>query len=134
MHLDGVSQANGAGDGFGNRQDKPENGDLREAHNRKVIERLTDARAGISVRGEIRKKRLSANSKTFVLTGTLSGMTRDEAKSLIESGGHRVAGSVSKSTDYVVAGADPGSKLDKARELGVRILDEGEFAKLIRSL
>ena len=107
---------------------------LREAHNRKVIERLTDARAGISVRGEIRKKRLSANSKTFVLTGTLSGMTRDEAKSLIESGGHRVAGSVSKSTDYVVAGADPGSKLDKARELGVRILDEGEFAKLIRSL
>ena len=62
--------------------------------------------------------------KTFVLTGTLAHYTRDEAKKLIEDAGGRVSGSVSKKTDYVVAGADAGSKLDKAKELNVAVVDE----------
>ncbi|HSQ23743.1 MAG TPA: NAD-dependent DNA ligase LigA, partial [Pyrinomonadaceae bacterium] len=69
--------------------------------------------------------------KVFVLTGTLPGMTRDEARGLIEATGGRVTGSVSKKTDYVLAGADPGSKLDKADELGVPVIDEDEFKKML---
>jgi DNA ligase (NAD+) len=60
-------------------------------------------------------------------------MTRDEAKSLIESKGHKVAGAVSKNTDYVVAGAEAGSKLERATELGVAVLDEGGLRKLLES-
>ena len=69
--------------------------------------------------------------KVFVLTGTLPALTRDEARGLIEAAGGRVTGSVSKKTDYVLAGADPGSKLDKANELGVVVIDEDEFKKML---
>jgi DNA ligase (NAD+) len=69
--------------------------------------------------------------KVFVLTGTLPAMTRDEARGLIEAAGGRVTGSVSKKTDYVLAGADPGSKLDKVNELGVAVIDEAEFKKML---
>jgi DNA ligase (NAD+) len=69
--------------------------------------------------------------KQFVLTGSLPGMTRDEARELIEASGGRVTGSVSKKTDFVLAGADPGSKLDKAKELGVKVIDEAEFKKML---
>jgi DNA ligase (NAD+) len=68
--------------------------------------------------------------KTFVLTGTLPSMTREEAATKIEAAGGKVTGSVSKKTDFVLAGAEAGSKLDKAKELGVKILDEAEFLKL----
>ncbi|MDX6497503.1 MAG: ligase [Blastocatellia bacterium] len=69
--------------------------------------------------------------KQFVLTGWLPGMTRDEARSLIEAGGGRVTSSVSKKTDFVLAGAEPGSKLDKAVELDVHVIDEAEFKKML---
>ena len=66
-----------------------------------------------------------------MLTGTLEKWTRDQLRELIEAQGGRVAASVSKKTDYVVAGAEPGSKLDKAKKLGVQTLDEKQFAKLV---
>jgi len=73
----------------------------------------------------------SLKGKTFVLTGTLDGYTRSEAKKEIENRGGRVSSSVSKKTDFVLAGVDPGSKLDKARKLGVKIIDESEFKNMI---
>jgi DNA ligase (NAD+) len=70
--------------------------------------------------------------KTFVLTGTLGGMTREAARDAIVQRGGKVSGSVSKKTDYVVAGADPGSKLEKARALGITLLDEAAFVELMK--
>jgi DNA ligase (NAD+) len=70
--------------------------------------------------------------KTFVLTGTFPTLTRDEAKDLLEKAGAKVAGSVSKKTDYVVAGTDAGSKLTKAEELGVTVLDEAAMLNLLK--
>jgi DNA ligase (NAD+) len=100
---------------------------LGEPHNRKVIEHLLQH---LRIRAE-RKAAAAGPAQTFVLTGTLAGMTRDEAKSLIESRGHKVAGSVSRSTHYVVAGADAGSKLERARELDIPVLDEDGLKKLL---
>jgi len=78
-------------------------------------------------------KNLPLKGKTFVLTGTLSEMSRDEAKAKIKSLGGKVTGSVSAKTDYVVAGDDPGSKYENAQALGVRVLSEGEFLKMMRT-
>lgn len=71
-------------------------------------------------------------NKTFVLTGKLEHYTRDEAASLIEQRGGRVSSSVSKKTDYVLAGSDAGSKLAKAESLGVRIINEREFESMLK--
>jgi DNA ligase (NAD+) len=103
---------------------------LRERHNREVIEQLRAA--GVHWKEGERAKAAPAGpfaGKIVVLTGTLAAMTRDEAKERIESLGGKVTGSVSKKTDYVVAGEEAGSKLDKAKELGVAVLDEKAFLK-----
>ncbi len=71
------------------------------------------------------------SGKTFVLTGTLGTMSREAATEAIQSRGGKVTGSVSKKTDYVVAGADPGSKLAKAESLGISVLDEAAFRNLL---
>ena len=96
--------------------------------NRKLVDRLGEA--GLAFKGQKKERGTKLAGKTFVLTGTLTKYTRDEAKNLIEDAGGKVTGSVSKKTDYVVAGTDAGSKLDKARELGVPVIDEKEMEKL----
>jgi DNA ligase (NAD+) len=107
---------------------------LNEPHNRTVIERLTEPRHGIAFTSSAKSMRAAPEAKTFVVTGTLPGMSREEARAAIEAKGHKVAASVSKSTDFVVAGEEPGSKLDKARSLGVRVLDEQQFRNLLKDL
>lgn len=102
-----------------------------EAKNRDLIERLRNA--GLTFTAEKRKKSSQLEGLTFVLTGTLPNLTREDAKAKIEAAGGRVSGSVSKKTHYVVAGDEAGSKLDKARELGVKIVDEAELVRLLQS-
>ncbi len=98
--------------------------------NRDLIERLRAA--GLSFTCEVRvKEQGKFTGITFVLTGTLPSMTREEASALIEAQGGKVTGSVSKKTGYVVAGAEAGSKLDKAAALGVRVLDEAGLRELL---
>jgi len=102
---------------------------LSEPRNRELVKRLRDA--GLMFAGKKRERGTKLAGKTFVLTGTLAKYTRDQAKKMIEDAGGRVSGSVSKKTDYVVAGNDAGSKLDKARELGVNVIEEKEMEKLV---
>src|SRR6185503_15205046 len=101
--------------------------------NRELCERLTQAGVRTEIEAQLRTEPTKQQfaGKVFVLTGTLPSMTRDEARELIETNGGRVTGSVSKKTDYVLAGADPGSKLDKANQLGVQVIDEAEFRKML---
>jgi DNA ligase (NAD+) len=99
------------------------------AANRKLVGRLREA--GLTLTGKKKQRGTKLAGKTFVLTGTLAHFTRDEAKKMIEDAGGKVTGSVSKKTDYVVAGADAGSKLDKARELGVKVIDEKGLDQLL---
>jgi DNA ligase (NAD+) len=101
-----------------------------QKHNQEVIAHLTAGAHGIRVQaGPVAADR-QLGGKTFVLTGTLPSMTRDEAVELIRSGGGKVVGSVSKQTDYVVAGDDAGGKLEKAHELGVAVIDEAGLRKM----
>ena len=104
---------------------------LEEPHNRDVIEALR--KAGVHWKETPPRRAASGPlaGRTFVLTGTLPTLSRDDAKALLEAAGATVSGSVSKKTDYVVAGADAGSKLSKAQQLGLEILDENALRKLI---
>jgi DNA ligase (NAD+) len=101
---------------------------FHEPRNRELVKRLQAA--GLTFAGKKKERGTKLAGKTFVLTGTLTHFSRDQAKQMIEDAGGRVSGSVSKKTDYVVAGADAGSKLDKAKELGVPVIDEEDMKKL----
>jgi DNA ligase (NAD+) len=104
---------------------------FREPRNRELVRRLREA--GLQWEYQT-KKRPGGPLKglTFVLTGTLKGLTREDAKSLIEAAGGKVSGSVSKKTSYVVAGEEAGSKLEKAKELGIKVIDEVGLLELIQ--
>nr|WP_315493438.1 NAD-dependent DNA ligase LigA [uncultured Rhodoferax sp.] len=104
-----------------------------QAHNREVVEQLRAC--GVTwVEGEAAAQAPKPLAgKTFVLTGTFPTLSRDQAKDLLEAAGAKVAGSVSKKTSYVVAGAEAGSKLDKAQELGVPVLDEAAMLALLQA-
>ncbi len=103
-----------------------------DKRNRGTIERLRDS--GVTMRRRTEPSVVPGGAlagRTFVLTGRLVGYTRDEAARIIEKAGGRVASSVSSKTDYVLVGDEPGSKLEKARQLGVRVIDESEFEALL---
>ncbi|HWH47436.1 MAG TPA: BRCT domain-containing protein, partial [Burkholderiales bacterium] len=102
-----------------------------EPHNREVVAQLRSLGVTWPESAVIRAARQPLAGKTFVLTGTLPHLARDEAKERIEAVGGKVAGSVSKKTDYVIAGAEPGSKYDKALELGIAVLDEQGLLELL---
>ncbi|TMG87056.1 MAG: NAD-dependent DNA ligase LigA, partial [Betaproteobacteria bacterium] len=105
-----------------------------EAHNREVIAQLRAAGVEWPETSPQRKAAGKLAGLTFVLTGTLPTLAREDAKQLIEEQGGKVAGSVSKKTSYVVAGADPGSKLDRAGELGVPVIDEKQLRGMLHGV
>ncbi|MBC7294161.1 MAG: NAD-dependent DNA ligase LigA, partial [Thermoleophilia bacterium] len=105
---------------------------LHDERNVRLIEKL--AAAGVTMAAEeepAEQRPRPLSGKTFVLTGTLPSLSRQEATALIEAAGGRVTSSVSGKTDYVVVGSDPGSKLAKAQELGVQLLDEDGLRRLL---
>ena len=104
-----------------------------EPHNIEVIAQLRAAGVQWPEQAENAVQLLPLNAKIFVLTGTLTSMNRDEAKSRLEKLGARVTGSVSHKTDYVVAGAEAGTKLSKAQELNINVLDEQQFLQLLNN-
>jgi DNA ligase (NAD+) len=107
---------------------------FHEDQNRELIRRLQNQ--GLPMKAAVQRERLPQvfAGKIFVITGTLDGMSRDEAIALIEQRGGRVTSSVSKKTNFVVAGKDPGSKLDKAQALGVEVIDETALRKMSGAL
>ena len=105
---------------------------LKEEYNQKLIEKLKNAKVRLTEDQKEMISETNISGKTFVLTGTLPTLKRSEAAQMIEERGGKVSGSVSKKTDYLVAGEEAGSKLEKARELNVSILNEVEFIELLQ--
>ena len=104
---------------------------FRSPLNKKLLRRFE--KAGVRIEhAHVSKHPQKLSGKKFVLTGTLEGLARDEAKAKIRELGGDVSESVSKETDYVVAGSEAGSKLEKAKKLGVKTIDEKEFLKLLK--
>ncbi len=104
---------------------------FQESRNRELVERLR--KAGLRFEHEVRKRAGGPlQGLTFVLTGTLPNLTREDATARIEAAGGKVTGSVSKKTSYVVAGEEAGSKLEKARQLGIAVIDEARLLEMIR--
>ncbi len=101
---------------------------FREPHNIKVIDKLK--KAGVEFPARKKKEGGKFSGLVFLFTGTLESFTRDEAKDIVEAGGGEAASGVSKKVDFVVAGAEAGSKLEKAKELGLKIIDEKEFKRM----
>jgi DNA ligase (NAD+) len=104
---------------------------LTQEHNREVIEALLERGVQPEAPAKTAPRSGKVTGKSFVLTGTLPSLSREEAAARIAAEGGRVTGSVSKKTDYVVAGAEPGSKYDKARELGITVLEEQDLLRLL---
>jgi DNA ligase (NAD+) len=96
-----------------------------------AINKLREAGVNLISRGKRKLEDNRFEGKTFVLTGTLSEFNRNDAGEIIKNFGGKISGSVSKKTDFVLAGEDAGSKMDKAKELGIKIIDEIEFKKMI---
>ena len=121
--------------GVGERMAEQITSFFAEPNNKKVLDALVkEGRVELEEPGPPERREEGPKpfeGKTFVFTGGLERWTRDEAKELVERHGGRATGSVSNKTDYVIYGEDPGSKLDKARELGVEVLDEAKFLKLL---
>ena len=118
-------------EGFGDVMAESVYNAFREPHMTELISRLRDAGVKMTYdKQSAEDDRFSG--RTFVLTGTLPTMKRDDAKKLIESYGGKVTGSVSKKTDYVVAGEEAGSKLTKAQELGIEILSEADLIEMTK--
>ncbi len=103
---------------------------FREKHNREIVRRLNEA--GLQLRAKPSSARGRLSGMSFVLTGTLTGLTREEAKRLIEEQGGKVASGISKTITYLVVGENPGSKLAKATTLGIRLLSEDDLMKMLR--
>ena len=116
-------------DGFGDILAQSVYNAMREPHRVKLIERLKEL--GLNMKFTSKQVSDKLNGLTFVLTGTLPTLKRDEAKAMIEQRGGKVSGSVSKKTSYVVAGEEAGSKLTKANELGITVLTEEQFLQMI---
>jgi len=104
---------------------------FQNEENRRVIEKMLKAGVSVEEPAKEAEKERPLEGKVFVFTGALESMTREEAKRLVENLGGRAASSVSRKVDYVVVGKDPGSKYDRARELGLTIIDEREFRRLV---
>ncbi|MEE8131523.1 MAG: BRCT domain-containing protein, partial [Candidatus Paceibacterota bacterium] len=104
---------------------------LRSKHNVELLEKL--GKAGVEIKvSKLKPKTQKLKAKTFVLTGSLESMSREQAKEKIRSFGGDMSESVSKKTDYVVAGSEPGSKHNKAKKLRVKIISEQEFIKMLK--
>jgi DNA ligase (NAD+) len=104
---------------------------FRRETTREVLDKLVKAGVNTKARGAAVRANPNVTGKTFVLTGTLARRSREDAREWIESEGGRVTDSVSSKTDYLVVGEEPGSKLERARSLGVKELTEAEFEKLM---
>jgi DNA ligase (NAD+) len=100
-----------------------------EERNRELVEKLRQA--GLTFTAEKKRKSSQLEGLTFVLTGTMADLTREEAKARIEAAGGRVSGSVSKKTSYLVAGEEAGSKLEKAKELKVPVIEQAQLLEML---
>lgn len=105
---------------------------FHDAHNAELVRKFDKGGVEIVMQKNTAKKNAAFMGKTFVLTGTFMGMTRDEAKEKVRNAGGDIAESVSKQTSFVIAGENPGSKLKKAKELGVPVLSESDFVKMLK--
>jgi len=106
---------------------------FHDSHNADLLKKFDKNGVEIVMPKIVAKKNIAFMDKTFVLTGTLATMTRDEAKEKIRNAGGDIVESVSKQTSFVITGENAGSKLKKAKELGVRVLSEVEFTKMLKA-